>query len=369
MVASLGFLSLGAALALGCGDDGGGADDTTTETSTGDPGSTSSPPPTSTTQTPGTGDTADTVDTTTTGTPSDGTMTGDDTGTDDGGSSSGTDTAGLDCTAIPAGPFMAQMALMPFAGSEDLAFDGAGGLAGKDGGEVRVVDVDGVELAAYTDMGPAYGLRYRANGNILVAHFQSGVIAAIDPGTGNSTNLLTGVNGVNGLYPDFDDQVWFTNGGSVGRINADDSTDPIVSGADASGANGVVYDADRELLFWTNYSAGTIRAMSITPTGDPGPTALVASIPGTALDGLVFDACGNLYVVHQQGNEIYRVFLDDSGAPVGDPEMILTGPTAQNIANAQFGRGEGWDEMSLYAAGNPGTVYRIEVGVPGAPIP
>jgi hypothetical protein len=346
----------------GCGDDGGGATTDTDATGTTDAGTTMAPPGTSTTPDPdssGGGMGSDTGEPPAT---SDG-STG---GTDDGGSSSGTDTAGVDCTALPAAPFDAEELFMPFAGSEDLGFDGAGGLAGKNGGNVRVIDATGEETASYTDMGSAYGLRYRADGTILVAHYMAGVVAAIDTSDGTSTNVLMGVGGVNGLFPDSHNQVWFTTGGGVGRLSSDDMPTPIVTGAEAAGANGVYYDEAREVLFWTNYTAGTIRSMAITAEGEPGPTELVTTIPGTALDGLEMDACGNLYVVHQQGNEIWRVFLDEAGAAVGDAEMILTGAVASNIANAQFGEGEGWDETSLYATGNPGVVYQVPVGVPGA---
>ena len=34
---------------------------------------------------------------------------------------------------------------------------------------------------------------------------------------------------------------------------------------------------------------------------------------------------------------------------------------------AVWGSGDGWDPMSLYAAGVPGGIYRVEIGVPGLP--
>lgn len=354
--------SLGLVLAIaGCGDDGGSTGDTEAGSSTG-AGTNTTPPGTGTTPDPDSGD--DEGGSTSGGGDSTSTGAVDDTGED--GSSSGTTGPGIDCTALPAAPFEPEEIFMPFAGSEDLGFDGAGGLAAKNGGNVRVIDATGEEIASYSDMGSAYGLRYRADGRILVAHYMAGTVAAIDTSDGSSTNVLTGAGGVNGLFPDSSNQVWFTNGGSVGRLSADDMPTPIVSGPDASGANGVYYDEAREILFWTNYSAGTIRSMPIAADGEPGPVDLVATIDQTALDGLEMDACGNLYVVHQQGNEIWRVFLDEAGAMVGEPEMILTDALASNIANAQFGEGEGWDETSLYATGNPGVVYRVPVGVPGA---
>jgi hypothetical protein len=82
---------------------------------------------------------------------------------------------------------------------------------------------------------------------------------------------------------------------------------------------------------------------------------------------MVMDACGNLYVVDQGGSRLYRIELDASGAAVSDAQLLATFP--QNVANAQFGSGDGFDETALYASGVPGVVYKVVVGVPGAKVP
>jgi hypothetical protein len=64
---------------------------------------------------------------------------------------------------------------------------------------------------------------------------------------------------------------------------------------------------------------------------------------------------------------MYRIKLDASGAAVGEPELLAG--FAKNVANAQFGSGPGFDPMTLYAVGTPGSIYAVPVGVPGAPIP
>jgi hypothetical protein len=79
------------------------------------------------------------------------------------------------------------------------------------------------------------------------------------------------------------------------------------------------------------------------------------------------DACGHLYVVDQGKSDLYRVKLDAAGAAAGAQELMASFP--QNVANAQFGSGAGWDAKSLYVAGNPGVVYELAVGVGGAPVP
>lgn len=350
-----------AVLGAACGDDGGGgastgsssgngssttADMTSTTASTNDP-STSSGPMSST---GGSSDTA-VADST-------GSSTG--TGTE-------TDTSGIDCTAIAPGPLPFEVVFDPntvFNGTEDIAFDGQGNVAGKNGGEVRLVAADGSTVDSWPDGGPGYGLRFRGNGDLLAAKFSLGEIRVVN-GAGP---LVTLVPGVNGLWPDFDDNVWFTTGSVVRRYNADGTIDDIVTGGSAASSNGVVLDTVRGLLFFSNYGPGLVRSVVIDPDGTPGAIAMVAAIPGAAIDGLNLDACGNLYAMDQAGAGLYRIYLDDAGAAIGDPEVLVE-QFPSNVANAVFGSGPGWDPLSLYTAGVPGGIYRVEVGVPGTPYP
>jgi hypothetical protein len=342
-----------------CGDDAmgdgtagtstGGATTTVAET---DP-STSTSPGTSTGPLPGTSGSSDTA-------------MADSTGTSTGPMETETDSgAGVDCDAILPGPLAVETVFVAgtvFAGTEDIAFDGQGNMAGKNGGEVRLVAPDGRVTASLPDPGPAYGLRYRASGQLLAAKYQIGEIRIIDDGSA----LVTMAGGVNGLWPDLEGNVWFTNFSSVRRINADDSVDVVVTGAEANTANGVILDPDRSLLYYTNYGQGTVRAVPIAGDGTAGAAVLVASIPGAAPDGLNLDACGNLYVVDQGNAALYRVWLDEAGGPIGAPELLVE-QFPSNVANAVWGQGPGWEPTSLYAAGVPGGIHRVEIGVPGLP--
>ena len=354
-----------AVLGTACGDDG--SADGTAGSSTGSAGSTTGGPDASTTSTssePDTGSTSPEPGTSSTS----GTGGVDSTdGTTGGETDTDTDTAGVDCDAIIPGPLAVETVFepgTPFDGTEDIAFDGQGNLAGKNGNEVLLVAPDGSVTDSWPDQSPGYGLRFRANGDLLAAKFMSGVIRIVQSGDA----LVDGAGGVNGLWPDFDGNVWFTNGNSVRRVNADDSVDTIVMGADAASSNGVILDPDRGLLFYTNYGFGVVRSVQIGDDGSPGAIAMVTTIPGAALDGLNMDACGNLYAMDQGSAALYRVFLDEAGAAVGEPELLVEEfPT--NTANAVWGSGAGWEPTSLYAAGFPGGIYRVDVGVPGLPYP
>ena len=58
--------------------------------------------------------------------------------------------------------------------------------------------------------------------------------------------------------------------------------------------------------------------------------------------------------------------LDAAGEATGDASELVVFPS--NVANAQFGVGEGFDDHTLYVAGNPGDVYAVTLEFPGAPI-
>ncbi len=288
--------------------------------------------------------------------------------TDEGTTGSTTGGEVVDCDTIPAGPFAPNVQFMPFNGSEDLGFDGLGGLAGKDGGNIIIVDSAGVETASYADaFNPSYGLRFTADGNLLVAHPSVGEIGEIGP-DGSISTFATGISGVNGLYPDLEGNVWVTNFSIVGRYSADGSLDTLLTGADAANSNGIVYDPDRNVAFYTNYSAGRVLKVDINADGSAGDVNELGQVGGAAFDGLALDACGNLYAVDNGTPRVFRLMLDENADAIGELTNIVDG-NMQNVANAQFGRGEGFDPNSLYVTGNPGVVYRLEVGVPGAEIP
>ncbi len=329
------------ALLASCSDDAGsgGADSTAT--------STSSSPTTGTSPQTGTG----TMSTT---------QTGPTTGT--GGMGQG---GAPDCSGLPMGPITPNLETDQFNGSEDLAFDGAGNIVGKQGGQIVAIDANDTVTTLAMLAGQSYGLRYGITGDLFVARPNAGTVVAVDP-AGNVTDFATGFAGANGVYPDFAGNVWVTDigGNTVERFDAGGNPTTIASGVEATAPNGVVFDEVRNLAFFTNYIEGIL--LSVDPSGAMAPVE-VGQVNGANLDGIVLDACGNVYAVDQGNSRLYRFDLDPAGALIGMPVLLADFPT--NVANAQFGSGAGWDAETLYVAGNPGDVYSVVVGVAGAPVP
>jgi hypothetical protein len=305
----------------------------------------------------------------------DGTTTtdGGSTTTDDGSSTDdGTTTGGVidACDEIPTGPFAPTMAgnTPIYDGSEDLAFDGLGNLAAQRDDEILLVQAD-LSSTVLTDSLPdVFGTRYRGDGDLVLADFDGDELVLVSPG-GVVTPWIADIDGPNGVYPDFFANVWVTemNGDRVLRIDDTGTLHEVVVGTDAESANGIVFDDARDLLFWTNWSEGTIRSVAIDAAFDPvGMPALVGTIPGGGPDGLALDVCGNLYVVDQANDELWRFELDDAGAEL-DSSSIAEFTTG--VSNAQFGSGAGFATTSLYVTGNPGTVWVVDLQVPGAAVP
>jgi sugar lactone lactonase YvrE len=264
------------------------------------------------------------------------------------------------------GPLTPELVTDLFDGSEDLAFDGKGNIAAKQGNQVVLIDAQGMVTDLANVAGQAYGLRYHSDGDLLAALPGQGKIVSISA-TGEVADWVSGLGTPNGIYPDFDGNVWVTEfgGDKVTRVASDKQKTTVAQGPDATAPNGVVLDPTKTMLFYSEYQEGKIHRVDLG-VADAMPIEVVA-LAGAFIDGLALDACGNIYAVDQGASRVYRVPLDASGVLAGEPALLATFP--ENVANVQFGSGAGFDAKKLYAAGVPGSVFSIDVGVAGAPVP
>ncbi len=271
------------------------------------------------------------------------------------------------CANLAAGPFQPTALGQFFAGSEDFTFDGAGNIIGKRGTTLASVGPDGVKNLAELP-GQTYGVRYLPNGSLLAAIPGAGKIVSVAT-DGLVTDVLSGLGSPNGFTVANDGTVYFTefSGSKVKSIGPDGLTvTTLTSGsATAQGADGIVLDQKKNILFYNEYQKGKISRISLDTPG-AAPVA-VATITGAAVDGMTLDSCGNLYVVDNGRSRLFRVRLDEAGNATAAPELLATFP--KNVAAANFGAGAGFDPKKLYLSGNPGVVYTVDVGVTGATVP
>ncbi|HLM74205.1 MAG TPA: gluconolactonase, partial [Polyangiaceae bacterium] len=114
-----------------------------------------------------------------------------------GGGAGGAGGGSADCDNIPAGPFDPQLFIDVFDGSEDIAFDGKGNIAGKVKTSIVLADTMGVTTPLAMNVPQAYGLRYRADGALVVALPNDDKVVQVSP-QGMVTDLATGLVGPNG---------------------------------------------------------------------------------------------------------------------------------------------------------------------------
>lgn len=273
------------------------------------------------------------------------------------------------CSTLASGPFTPGDIGTLFNGSEDFTFDGNGGIVGHNGAAMNVVTPSseaGVAPQTRTlgnIAGQTWGVRYQANGNLLVASPQQNKVISIAP-DGTQTDFFAGLSGPNGIYVAHDGNVFLTEfGGRVSKIAPDTTRTVYAQGASvAQGADGITVDEDKGIVFYDEYQKGKISRIAVNAAPGTAPVA-VATIPGAALDGMLLDECGNILVLDNGHNRLFRVRTDVQGNAVGQPELLAT--FAKNVAAANFGAGPGFDPKTLYVTGNPGVIYTLQLGVGG----
>lgn len=266
------------------------------------------------------------------------------------------------CANLAAGPFTPGDIGTLFNGSEDFTFDGQGGIVGHKGAAMTVVKGETVTTIGNI-AGQTWGVRYQANGNLLVASPQQNKVISLKP-DGTQSDFFAGLSGPNGIYVAHDGNVFLTEfGGRVSKIAPDSTRTVYAQGASfAQGADGIVVDEDKGIVFYDEYQKGKINRIAVNAAAGTAPVT-VATIPGAALDGMLLDECGNILVLDNGRSRLFRVRTDVQGNAVGQPELLASFP--KNVAAANFGAGPGFDPKTLYVTGNPGVVYTLQLGVGG----
>lgn len=356
----------------GTGDGTTGGEDSGT-TGNVDSGSTVTDPDTSV------GPTTDPTD------PTDPTTTG--PGESSGETTDGTTGGGLDCGNLPAGPLMVDEFIFdgtPLDGNaEDMTFSSVGSIIVRNGADLVQISPAGTvtNIPTMVALPDTLGLRWRADGNIVANSLTTNEILLIEP-TGAVSQLWGGLNIPNGIYPSVDGNYIFFTDFTIPQAAYIDNAGTMLTelglgGVEAPQANGIIYDPDRDFVYYVSYGPGILWRVDVTDLANPGDPQNILTIGPTAmgdlvgLDGLAMDACGNLYIVDQnQGapGSLFRVELDVAGDPVGAAELLVeTFP--DGVANAVFGQGPGWEayDTTLFVVGLPGRIFMVDVGVPGAP--
>lgn len=284
-----------------------------------------------------------------------------------------------------------------FGGCEGIAFNGEGRLfvtagrryeKGEEATAVRglwEVALDG-SVRKVADVETTLGVAGFGGRDLLVADFgptsafredrnTDGVVWRITP-EGEKTAWVTGIGDPNFVVVRRDGSLLVSDDATSDVYVVGEDRAPRLFTTSVPHPNGMVLSADERTL-WVAQIFKSIRpvvyddslwALALDEEGRPtGAAELVARTgPWAANDGLAMDAKGRVYVAaNGRAGEIWR-YDPASG------EMTLVARDVYGAASLAFGEGE-FDRESIYVTttfngGRGGKVWRVPVGVEGAPL-
>jgi sugar lactone lactonase YvrE len=276
---------------------------------------------------------------------------------------------------------------------EGIAVDKRGNLYVSLGplGQIWQISPDGSEslLADFAELA-SLGLAVDGPGNVYVAHcsFNPDTHGVYLVANGSSAQRLPGTEAIgfpNGLAFDKRGNLYVTDSslGAIWRIPRRGSAElwlqhVLLEGLGEIpeyppiGANGIAYR--RGNLYVANTEKGLLVRIPILKGGCAGDPVIIAEGPELyGLDGIALDVHGNIYAALIVQSRLVRI--DPVGG--GVVELATAGDGLDEPASLAFGTGKG-DRRSLFVtnyalmppeAGFGPAVLKMEVGVPGLPLP
>jgi sugar lactone lactonase YvrE len=304
------------------------------------------------------------------------TSTGSDSDTDTStGSDVNTDTntdPGYDCDALPPGPLSFTTITSPITG-EDIAFDDAGNLIGMSSPALFKSPKIGSPVMWISGAQCTSGLRTLSTGDVVCNCGDS--FCFFDKTDGVKETILSDLSYPNGIEVDLGGFAYVSeqSSGEVTKVDPYTGESWIVASG-LSAPNGMSFSPDYTMLYVGSFGGGTIYAIPFDGEGEPSgapvtlltisdPEAIAAGMTG-AFDGMGVDACGNVYVCDYGNKHVYRIAPDASGVEL----LVDLSSVSSWIPNMQWGSGYGdWFADTLYVSNINGGVFEVPVGVPGKP--
>lgn len=293
------------------------------------------------------------------------------------------------CDNLPAGPFTVTPEgdgqVFPQAGAEDIAMLGDGTFVGITGTVIGLFQPPATRsVFSMGFAGNGLGMAFDSDGTLLVAHQPDVNVSQVSRFTLDGQPELVAVldepgnNSPNGLYVDSAGDIWVTafDTGQILHLRSGETAFEFIAMATGGQPNGIFFDEDRNRLYWTEFD-GALWAIGIDDGGNAvaDSTTLITDLDGRS-DGMTLDVCGNAYVVNNaQGMDtpctVDRIILDAAGDFVRvEPITGSGGEIGSGCSNVDFGYGFGGaGDESLWVSNQDGTVFSVDVGVPGYPIP
>lgn len=246
--------------------------------------------------------------------------------------------------------------------SEDFVFDGDGYLRNIVNGDLLRAEHGEASTLLFPGVGEwASGTAMLSNGDVVYADSGNNAVVRIDT-MGGTEVLASGISYPNGLTVDMDDIVYVSEHSSDRILRIDPETLSVETATTGlQSPNGIAFDFDYEYLYIGSFGGGTVHRLHI----ESGTLELYGEDIGEwGLDGLIVDACGNVYVTDYGPGIVYKV------DPDGQHEVVVDLP-ALWIPNLHFGSGVGgWSRDLLYVMSfDSDQVFALDLGIPGIPLP
>ena len=275
---------------------------------------------------------------------------------------------GFDCGAVPPGPLSFTSIMSPVTG-EDIAFDDEGFLIGMASPALFKSPKVGSPTVWVPDAQCTSGLRALSTGDVVCN--SGGSFYFFDKTNGVKVPLVNNLSYPNGIEVDLDGFAYVSEQGSGEVTKIDPYTgETWVVASGLTSPNGMSFSPDYSLLYVGSFGGGIIYAIPFDEDGEAGaavtflttsdPEAVAAGMTG-AFDGMGVDVCGNVYVCDFGNTNVYRIRPDASAV-----ELLVDLSSASGwIPNMQWGSGYGdWFEDRLYVSNIGGGVFEVNVGVP-----
>ncbi len=258
--------------------------------------------------------------------------------------------------------------------TEDLTFDDQGYVFGAQDTHLFRTRYDGEPELIVPNAGipgdPMIGgIQALPGGGILYCDPQTGTLFKADA-SGTKQAVVTGLELPNALEVDRDGFIYLTEvmGGRIRRIDPEtwEST-VLVSGI--QGPEGISFSPDYKILYTSGAISRTVYAIDIDENGNAGEPREFASDfldeeQGIRhLNGLKVDRNGYVYVVELLQGELWRI------SPDGQEKVLLT-KVDDWLAGLEWGSGHGgWDPKTLYLCNrhDDDIIYTVNIGIPGKP--
>lgn len=270
----------------------------------------------------------------------------------------------VDCTALlPAPVEYTQYNWVPI--SEDYTFSADGYMYQVTGGGLKRTPFGGPSELVMPFAGDVRGTRFLPDGRVALNSAENGAVVLVDPNTGAQETLVSGLANPNGMAIDERGRIYVTVTAAIIRI--DPSTGAVDTIVDMPGNSfdGITFSNDYRKLYF-NEELGQIHFVEMDDDGEPGPVRdgvridVSPLVPFSILDGMAADACGNIYANEMNG-KVWRIRPDGTTEVVVDLSGFAIIP-ALNFGYPPVG---GWDNNALYVLTFTGSVYELQIGVPG----